>query len=228
LVSIFLDAGHGGKDSGAVGNGLFEKDLVLDICKRIQKGLGEYDCKVYMSRETDVYVSLDERTQAANKTDADVLVSVHINASTSKEARGFETYTYIGTSGGTRALQNVIHEEILKQLGDVQDRGKKQKNLHMLRDSKMKAVLTECLFISNPQDAKQLAVDEYRQRIAQGHINGLEKFLGLKRSAQPPPKETVPKKLWHVQVGAFENKDNAEALAKDLTKQGYRPFLKYE
>lgn len=228
LVKIYLDAGHGGKDSGATGNGLVEKDLTLDICKRIEKGLDAYkDVDVITTRTTDVFVSLEDRTKKANQNNCDVLLSVHINAATAPAAKGFEAYVYIGTGSSTVAFQNVVHSEIMKLI-KTDDRGKKQKNLHMLRESKMKAVLTENLFISNPADAKLLADASFRQKIAQGHINALEKFLGLKKSAQPPPITTPSDKLYTVQVGSFEDKENAEALAADLRKAGYRPFVKYE
>jgi N-acetylmuramoyl-L-alanine amidase len=228
LVLIYLDAGHGGKDSGAIGHGLKEKDLNLDICKRIEKGLKNYqDVQVLQSRTTDIFLSLDERTRKANKANADVLLSVHINAAVAPSARGFETFVYIQTGSGTIAFQNVMHNEIMRAIGkDIVDRGKKQKNLHMVRESKMKAVLTENLFISNPSDAALLAKTEFLDKVAEGHIIGLEKFLGLKKKETQPPKKND--KLWIVQAGAFAEKENAEALAKDLRKLGYRPFIKQE
>jgi N-acetylmuramoyl-L-alanine amidase len=227
---IYLDAGHGGTDGGASGNGLKEKDLTLDICKRILEGLKSYDnCTVMMSRSDDSYPTLDQRTKEANNANADILLSVHIN-SAAPTARGFESHIYTHSDAGTKAYQNVMHEQILKSMGSgITDRGKKQSNFHMLRESKMKAILTENLFISNSADAKLLGDPDFRQKIAQGHINGLERFLGLKKSSQPPPTATKPAgKLYRVQVGAFEDKDNADALAADLLKQGYRPIVKYE
>lgn len=232
MVKIYIDPGHGGKDPGATSNGIKEKDVVLDVCNRIIAGLKEYkDVEVISTRTTDVFLSLDERTRKANQNDADVLVSVHCNSATSNSAKGFEIYVYPGSGAATVAFQNVMHSEILKAMGKskIEDRGKKQKNLHMLRESKMKAVLTENLFVSNSADAKLLNNADFRQKIAQGHINGLERFLGLKKAAQPPPKEeTTTGKLWIVQVGAFEEQKNAEALANDLRKSGYRPLVKYE
>jgi len=233
LVKIYLDAGHGGKDPGATSNGLKEKDIVLDICKRIETGLKAFQgVEIMQTRKTDVFLSLTERTRKANQWGADCLVSVHINSASSAAAKGFEIYVYPGSNAATVAFQNVMHSEILKAMGGssrIEDRGKKQKNLHMLRESKMKAVLSENLFISNAADAALLDNADFRQKIAQGHINGLERFLGLKRAAQPPPKEeTTSGKLWVVQVGAFEEQKNAEALANDLRKTGYRPLIKYE
>lgn len=230
---IYLDAGHGGKDGGAAGNGIKEKDIVLDICKRIESGLKVYDdVKIIMSRSTDIYRSLDERTREANLANADILLSVHINAATSTAAKGWEVYTYPNAGSATTAFSNMLHAEIMRSMGSgITDRGKKTKDLHMLRESKMIAALTENLFISNASDADKLKDPNFRQRIADGHVIALEKYLGLSRSAQPPPQPTQPngsEKFYIVQVGAFAEKKNAEALAADLRKQGYRPFIKYE
>lgn len=230
LPKIYLDAGHGGKDNGASGNGLKEKDIVLDIVKRIEKGLKEYDdVQIMQTRTTDVFLELLERTKKANNWGADVLVSVHCNSSTGTTASGFESFVYPNSGAATTAFQNVMHGEILKAMGKgIEDRGKKQANLHMVRESKMKAILTENLFVSNKADAKLLDEEDFKQKIAQGHITGLEKFLGLKKSAQPPPESINTGKLWVVQVGAFESQKNADSLAADLKKQGYRPLVKYE
>lgn len=229
MVLIYLDGGHGGKDGGAAGNGIKEKDIALDICKRIEAGLYEYqDVEVLQTRTTDIFLSLDARTKKANNANADVLLSIHCNSSTNKTARGFETHIFPNSGAGTTAFQNIVHAEILRAIGTgVEDRGKKQSNFHMLRESKMKSCLTENLFISNAADAKLLDQEDFRQKIAQGHINGLEKFLGLK-IAKPPPVILPNDKLWIVQVGAFESQKNAEALAADLRKSGYRPLIKYE
>jgi N-acetylmuramoyl-L-alanine amidase len=228
---IYLDAGHGGKDGGAAANGIKEKDIVLDIVKRIQRGLDDYEnTQTLLSRDSDIFLSLDERTRKANAANADLFVSVHINSATSTAARGFESYIYPNSGAATSAFQNVMHAEIVKQISGFsgfEDRGKKQANFAVLRQSKMKAILTENLFISNPADAALLKQDSYLQAVAQGHINGIEKFLGLKR-IERPPKPAPSGKLYIVQVGAFEEKANAEALAKDLQKAGYRPFIKYE
>lgn len=232
---IYLDAGHGGKDTGALGNGIKEKDIVLDIIKRINEGLKAFDVKTLLTRTTDIFLSLDERTEKANKANADLFLSVHVNSATSTAAAGFESYIYPNSNAATIALQNVMHQEIYRAIsgsGNIEDRGKKQANYAVLRQSKMKAILTENLFISNAANAALLKKDDFRQNVAEGHINGLEKYLGLKRLERPPeaPKETAPSgsKLWIVQVGAFEEKANAEALAKDLTKNGYRPLIKFE
>lgn len=229
-MKIFLDAGHGGRDSGAAANGIKEKDIVLDLCKRIEKGLQDYEnTNVLMSRSSDIFLTLDERTDKANNWKADVLLSVHINSAAASSARGFESYIYPNAGAATVAFQNVMHQEIISRLGStITNRGKKQQNFHMLRESDMKAILTENLFISNAADAGLLKDGSFLQKIADGHIMGLEKFLGLKKKITEPPRPPIIEKLYKVQVGAFEDRKNAEALVNDLLKQGYRPVIKYE
>lgn len=96
LFKLYLDPGHGGTDSGAIGNGLQEKDLTLDIALRIRTLLlNNYEnVDVNMSRETDVFVSLAERTNAANNWQADYFLSIHINSADSSSANGYEDYIY--------------------------------------------------------------------------------------------------------------------------------------
>ena len=231
MPKIFIDNGHGGKDTGAIGNDLYEKDVVLDIGLRIKENLSIFkDVEVLLSRELDEYLTLDERTDKANSWGADIYISVHNNSFTEKTSKGFESFIYNGNvSSGTIAFQNVLHAEILQAIGaEVEDRGKKRANFHVLRESNMKAVLTENLFVSNASDAKLLKSDSFRQKIANGHVAGIVKFLGLQLIEQPkeePIRKPKSEKLYKVQVGAFNNEENADILAKELRFKGYRPFV---
>ncbi len=227
MVKIFIDPGHGGKDPGAVGNGLKEKDLTLKITKKIQSLLGEYqNISVKLSRTTDVYLSLSERADLANKWGADYFISVHINAG---GGTGFESYIYNGSvSSATIANQNVMHQEIMKAIGGVKDRGKKRANYAVLRETKMPAILTENLFIDHSTDASKLKSDSFLSQIAFGHVQGLVKAFGLKKKAnpQPQPQQKVSDgKLYRVQVGAFADRKNAERLAEELKKKGYPVYI---
>jgi N-acetylmuramoyl-L-alanine amidase len=226
ILLIYLDAGHGGRDSGASANGIHEKDIVLKVQKKMQNLLKNYqNVKVATSRDTDVFLSLTERTNKANRLNADVLVSLHCNGFTDNRVRGFESFRFTNANARSTALQNVMHDEIMKSLGTgITDRGRKSQNFHMLRESRMSSILTEILFITNSSDANLLKQDAFLDKVAVGHVNGLEKFLGLKRLIERPPKQG----LWKVQVGAFEMESNARAMENDLLKQGYRPFVFFE
>jgi N-acetylmuramoyl-L-alanine amidase len=231
MARIFIDAGHGGKDTGAIGNELYEKDVVLDIALRIKKDLLIFkDVQVLLSREKNEFLTLEERTDKANSWGADIYISVHNNSFKEKTSKGFESFIYNGSvSSGTIAFQNVLHAEILQAMGaEVEDRGKKRANFHVLRESNMKAVLTENLFLSNASDAKLLKDDKFKQRIANGHVAGIVKFLGLQLIEQPkeePVKIPKSEKLYKVQVGAFSHEINADGLAKELRFMGYRSFV---
>ncbi|ADE87506.1 lysin [Deep-sea thermophilic phage D6E] len=225
MVRIVLDAGHGGKDSGAVGNGLREKDLTLNIVKKIGNLLAEYEgVEVHYTRTDDRFLELSERAEIANRLKADYFISVHINAG---GGTGFESYIYNGNvSSATIAYQNVIHSEIMKAIGNVTDRGKKRANYAVLRETHMPALLTENLFIDNKNDAAKLDSEQFLLQVAHGHVQGIVKAFGLKKKATPQPQQKVSdKKLYRVQVGAFADRKNAERLADELKKKGYPVYI---
>ena len=229
MVKIYLDAGHGGKDSGASGNGVLEKNVVLDLAKRVEAKLKQYkDVQILQTRTTDIFLELDERTTKANQWKADVFVSFHCNSANDNSAKGFESFVYNGSIGpDTIAFQNVMHAEILRQIGgNVVDRGKKRANFHVLRESHMKAILVENLFVSNASDAALLKQTTFLERVAQGYVTGLEKFFGLIKETRPPT-ETPPTtdSLYQVIAGTFSNRDNAEAQVKKLAADGYSAYI---
>lgn len=228
-TKIFLDAGHGGKDSGAVGNQLQEKNVVLDISKRIENKLKQYkNVEVKQSRTSDVFVKLSERASQANKWGANVFISLHLNSATSPQARGFESFVYNGSiNPDTIALQNVMHQEIYRKIGrSVPDRGKKRANFQVLRDSNMKAILVENLFVSNSQDSALLKKSAYLDSVAQGYVNGLEKYFGLMKEIRPPTSGIDDKgPLYQVIAGTYSDKTNAEKQAKKLLNDGYNAYV---
>ncbi|MBU8732322.1 N-acetylmuramoyl-L-alanine amidase [Cytobacillus oceanisediminis] len=177
MVKLFIDPGHGGTDPGAVGNGLQEKNLTLQIATRIKDILTlEYDnVSIRMSRTGDQTVSLSERTNAANAWGADFFLSVHINAG---GGTGYEDYVYPGVGSPTTTYQNNIHAEVLK-LVDFNDRGKKQANFHVLRETRMPALLTENGFIDNANDAAKLKSSTFIENLARGHVNGIVSSFNL-------------------------------------------------
>ncbi|WP_340004408.1 N-acetylmuramoyl-L-alanine amidase [Paenibacillus sp. FSL K6-0276] len=185
MKKVLIDAGHGGKDPGAVANGLKEKDIVLSAALEIKKRLeANYDgVQVLLSRSTDVFLELKERTNLANKAGADILVSIHGNAGGG--SGGFETFRYTKASAASAALQNVLHMAIMDTLNKVAvgviNRGQKADNLHMVRESKMPAVLTENLFLDVATDAAKLKKDVVIQAIIDGHVIGIAKYFGLKK-----------------------------------------------
>ncbi|MCA4756342.1 N-acetylmuramoyl-L-alanine amidase [Mycolicibacterium fortuitum] len=192
MKKVWIDGGHGGKDPGAGGNGLQEKNIVLTLSLEIKKQLErDYECvQVLLSRSSDVSLELSERTNAANKAGTDILVSIHCNAGGGDG--GFESFRYTSASTASRSLQNVLHTEIMAALKayNIIDRGQKAANLHMCRESKMPAVLTENLFIDVATDSAKLKRQDIIDALITGHVNGIAKYLGLKKKeAEKVPQE---------------------------------------
>ncbi|MFD2211708.1 N-acetylmuramoyl-L-alanine amidase [Virgibacillus halophilus] len=205
-MKLFIDPGHGGSDAGAQGYGLKEKDLTLAISKKLAAILEkEYDCLVKLSRTKDEYLSLDERTNMANSWKADYLLSVHINAG---GGSGFESYIYNGSYAGkaqTEKLRSIIHEEVVKQTG-FSNRGKKEDNFHMVRESAMPAVLTENGFIDFADDANKLKSAAFQEKIARGHAAGLAKAFNLKKKEVTKYIEILADSLWTYHTANWDDK----------------------
>src|SRR5690625_3311146 len=196
MTKIYIDAGHGGSDPGAVANGLREKDLTLDIAKRIKKYLDDNYTghTIRMSRTTDKTMSLKQRTDDANRWGADFFLSVHINAG---GGTGFESFIHdsLRDRSNTAKLRSTIHDAIMKELSVWRDRGKKKMNLHVLRESKMSAMLTENGFIDTSSDVDRLKSNTFLDKIAKGHAVGLAKAFKLKKksTSSSKPSKTNPK-----------------------------------
>jgi len=180
MVKVFIDAGHGGGDVGAVANGLREKDLTLKIAKKIRNRLNKYSgVSVKMSRTGDTYPSLSRRANMANSWGADLFVSIHINAG---GGVGYEDYIHNTLSSNSRAgkVQRSINNEVIKATG-WRNRGRKKANFAVLRQTKMPAILTENGFIDTKSDANKLKTNSFLNKVASGHVKGIAKHFGLKK-----------------------------------------------
>lgn len=179
---IVLDPGHGGKDPGAVGHGLQEKDVVLDLGLRVGALLKARGATVLYTRGIDVFIDLSERARMANTWKADFFLSLHVNAGGNPPGSGFESFIYSGVNGGaTAAYQNIIHRKIAAVFTSegLPDRGQKKGNLAVLRETNMPAALVEYGFINNPKDAKLLADSSFLDRLAKATADGIAECFGL-------------------------------------------------
>lgn len=161
MSKIFINPGHGGTDPGACGNGLKERDVVLNIGKRVENYLRAvgYDVKLFQ------YDGLEGICFDSNNWKADLFISIHCNAANSF-AEGAETF-YASDSG--KKLATAIQKQLTKSL-PVTDRGVKKGNLYVLNHTDAIAVLVECAFIDNAGDAKLLTEreDDFARAIARG------------------------------------------------------------
>lgn len=202
---IVLDAGHGGKDPGASGNGIVEKALALTIAHKVAWYLQTgYEVDVRMTRSSDTFVELIDRAKMANTAGADLFVSLHLNSVADASARGFESFVYNGQrTTATGRIQDVTHAAIATfAAGEgMPDRGKKTADLAVLRHTAMDALLLEFGFISNPADAALLRNDGYIESLALITADAIAKAMVLpsKVPAQPSTPET-PEKDWKQQI----------------------------
>lgn len=190
---IVIDPGHGGSDPGAIGNGLREKDLTLDISKRTKKYLEDNYTghKVILTRTNDKYLTLAERAAFANRNKANLFVSMHINAG---GGTGYESFIHTIPQAATVKAHRTVHAEAIKEMKGT-DRGKKRANFAVLRLTNMPAILPENLFIDRKEDAAKLKQSSYIDKVAKGHAEGIAKALGLKnKSGGATNKPTTPSK----------------------------------
>lgn len=180
MVKIFIDPGHGGHDSGALGKYSKESDNVLKVALALERLLRTQNYQVQLSRSTDKFVELSERAHMANRWGADIFLSLHNNSAVNKMATGFETFIYhaisnVAALNRTRKYQQSLHSTIIKNIA-LQDRGQKDANFAVLRETNMPAILIEYGFISNLEDERILmaAIDEQ----AYATYQGINHFFG--------------------------------------------------
>ena len=213
-MKIYIDPGHGGNDPGAVGNGLKEKEIALDIAKRMAKVLEEYaGVDVKLSRTADITKSLAARTNEANAWNAAIFLSIHCNAFNGK-VRGYEDFVYnrLTPNATARRYQAILHKAVTDRM-NMPNRGKKQANFHVLRESQMPAILTENGFIDHPEDGELMKQADWRKQVAKGHVAGLANIFHLNKSI--PMKES-----YAVIAGSFQSPANAEGRTIFLEAKG--------
>jgi len=162
--TVIIDAGHGGKDSGAVGRyGSVEKDLALDTAKRLQRKLrGKF--KVVMVRRGDRFVDLDKRVAVASRYSSAILVSLHYNSSRSSRTHGPETYYWRVDS---YSLGKRIQRELARvSPGRERSRGLVRRRLRLTRNPKIPSVLVELGYLTNSSEARRCVSSGYRDRLA--------------------------------------------------------------
>lgn len=182
---IVIDAGHGGKDPGALSiNKNKEKDLNLSVSLKLDQELRSLGYNTIMTRNTDEFIDLYERARIANDSYADVFVSIHGNSHDNKSIAGIQVLYCPATQSEKKEIDQhpfakSIMDELLKATGAV-DKGIIQRpNLVVLRETKMPAVLVETGFLSNSAEEKLLFTEDYQNKIVNGIIKGIEKYFEM-------------------------------------------------
>lgn len=187
-VTIVLDPGHGGRDTGSVSKSrtLNEKDVVLSIGLKARDILEKAGYKVIMTRDDDTFIDLSERPAMANRAGADLFVSIHCDSVVSTEPHGTGTFYYAPeTTPALYAqeyqrslLADLLQKAMLDKCGRT-DRSIRQANYAVLRESNMPSALVETAFISNTEEAQLLASADFQTKAAQAIAEGIQKYVKL-------------------------------------------------
>jgi len=231
---VYIGVGHGGYDPGAVGNGFKEKDLNLSIALACGAELARHGVSVLMSRTSDVSESTAAKCNECNAWGADLALDIHNNAG---GGDGAEVYHhYAGGKGKTLAL-NILEEA--KKIGQ-NSRGAKTKvnsagldYFGFIRLTDAPAVIVECAFVDHATDIKIIDTAAEQKAFGVAIAKGILKTLDIAYVEEKVEETKIEEKeedgnLYRVQVGAFRNKANAEALKAKLEEDGYATFLKAE
>lgn len=197
--TIFLDPGHGGRDSGAFYYNVAEKDLNMQIYRKLRTKLEELGYKVLTSRDSDIDVDfVTERSRMVNKTNSDIFISIHFNATgnTYSKASGIQTYSYSDEPdypskinpywhnhpdriSESKRLAAAIHSSLLAETG-AKDAGQLERSFAVLRETAKPAVLLELGYMDNFTESQQIRDSRYQDKLVAGIVKGIQKYYAGK------------------------------------------------
>lgn len=194
---IYLDPGHGGPDGGAVGKSLLEKDVALNISLQLRDYLQEQGALVLMTREDDVDLAdedtsgysrrkaedIRKRVRLINESEADVFLSIHLNAIPSTRWRGAQTF-FNGAYEENEVVAKFIQDELRTNLENTNRQAKRINGIYLLKHVKKPGALVEVGFLSNPEEEELLSSEEYQNKVAASIYKGLLRYLSNEKN--PP------------------------------------------
>lgn len=182
---IYLDSGHGGTDPGSVYKDIYEKDINLDICKKLQVLLENEGAIVYLTRYGDYDLSnttyqrkksdLNNRVKIINDSKADMYISIHLNSISSSTWSGAQVF-YDDVNKNNKELANIMQKQLKEDLKTTREI-KEISNMLMNRKITIPGILIEAGFLSNPNDRYLLQKDEYQYKISESIKNGIIKYF---------------------------------------------------
>lgn len=171
---ICIDPGHGGKDPGAVNGSKHEAIAALAIARKVGAVLEHKGYEVVYTRTTDKHITLAERCAISNNKGVNAFISIHLNASTNRNAHGIETWHYYKVGERAKELAKNIQDNLIKSTSATNRGVKTSKTLYVLKHTIAPAVLVECGFISNHEESELLFDDDYQNKIANAIVTGIE------------------------------------------------------
>jgi N-acetylmuramoyl-L-alanine amidase len=196
---ILIDAGHGGVDPGKISGSTLEKDINLEISKRLQEYLEQGDATVFMTRIDDSDLAQTKKSDmhyrklTANTSKADIFVSIHQNSFPNASVKGAQVF-YFNQSDNSKRLAECIQRE-MKAFVNYQNKfeAKENSNYYVLKQTSMPAVIVECGFLTNSGEKANLRTPEYQNRVAWAIYMGIiDYFHGISSDEITPAPRTIP------------------------------------
>jgi N-acetylmuramoyl-L-alanine amidase len=179
-AKIVIDPGHGGDDFGTKVGHTIEKVINLKTAEYVAALLRKSGFEVLMTRKKDVFISLADRVDLANRSKASLMVSIHFNAAQSKEAEGLEIfyfkYPILERKNHSKNLADLVMRFVLN-LTKAKSRGVKTGNFCVIRDTQIPSILVEGGFLTNERELEKIRQDQYLKSLAQGIVDGIEAYL---------------------------------------------------
>lgn len=210
MPKVFLSAGHGGNDPGAVANGLYEKTVNLNTLLACQVELIRHGVDVVCSRKSDVDDPVVQEVKEANESGASIAVSFHANAG---GGDGFEAF-YHGSNTNGKKLAGLCEKHVLS-LGQNSRGLKHGDKLYFIKNTKMTSVLVESFFVDNKADKKIGDTIAEQKAFGVAYAKAILEYLGIAY------KTASEGRVYRVQVGAYENRQNAVDMKKKLKAAGF-------
>lgn len=211
VVKVFLSAGHGGSDPGAVANGLYEKSINLNALLACKDDLERHGVTVVCSRVKDENDPVSQEIQEANKSGADLAVSFHVNAG---GGDGFEAYHHSSSINGKKIAS--LCESHVKKIGQNSRGLKTGDHLQFIKKTKMTSVLLESFFIDNKKDKAIGDTISKQMDFGVAYAKAILDYFNIAYK-----NFSSSKTIYRVQVGAFKDKKNAEMLKTRLKSAGF-------
>jgi N-acetylmuramoyl-L-alanine amidase len=220
-TTVVIDAGHGGYDRGGIpGQRASEKDMTLDVARRLKTILQANGYRVVMTRDSDVFVPLGTRTAIANSNRNAIFVSVHFNSATRRSASGIETYFYNRES---LSLASAIHHYVAGG-APSENRGVRRRGYFVLRRTNMPSVLVECGFLTNPTEAGYVSNASDRQKLAEEIAAGVRSrgsVASSRSTTRVATAESIPLQPYidQTRVSSSSKKSRSKHSSKKSTRK---------
>lgn len=217
MTKVFLSAGHGGSDPGAVAYGLKEKDINLNTLLACNEVLVRHGVTTILSRSKDENDPVGEEVKEANASGASLAVSFHANAG---KGDGFEAFYFTSSSAGEKIAR--LGEKYVKQLGQNSRGIKSGNHLYFIKNTSMTAVLFESFFVDNDKDNNIGDTVAEQRAFGVAYAKAILEYLGISyKGTNSNTSSPSTGKLYRVQVGAYRDKNNAQNMLKKVKAAGF-------